>query len=351
MQFISKVVCFFLLIQSFVFPSESIVHNVDVISGKLHLSYTDHIVQGPVPIPIERTFYTIHQQRKNDDLFIAEMERIGIFPHLCLYIRQPSSRYGAEIIEKGSGKNFYRVITSNKKEVTLEYGNVHPHMYSKFPNHGYPIDDSRSMQNGFKNNQKNNRICIRRKEKQAIMYLADGTIRYYKAHGPNRSFQDKITGNYWKIRYQYLLEKEIAPDGQTTLFEFKKEEFSPTLTIKKVSPHDNRIFSWVKIRYIWEAKSTPKVELTTSDNKKITYKTFFSPFGRKTTGLQSVERENLPTQTFTYLEHKEGANSVSLLKKVTCGKDSLEIEYSLPKYTSSNYRNYEEITYDPYASY
>ncbi|MCH9811835.1 hypothetical protein K0U07_03615 [bacterium] len=321
---------FLVLFPVLLFSDSTIVHNVDVLTGHFQYLIADHTVKGAKPLSLVRSQYYYDNQHA-EDMFSRYMERHGVYPHLYLYLNRDRGDYEAYIYESNRGKTTYHRVKGKRNEVELAYGDAYASKGEK-----------RSSVIGYRNNPKNNKLTIYRREKKAILRFADGTIRYYIKNGKSRDSGDKFHGYFWKLGYRYRLEKEVAANGEVTLFEYGDK----SVKIKKVGPSSGIIFSWMKVSLEdrdwslrlengYKRSYNYDLKVETSDGKTFVYsgymmnKLFYPSTCRKDSGLETE---------FLYHDHFSAGRQ--WFKGVKLGKELIAVEYYYPEEKKGERRSY-----------
>jgi hypothetical protein len=288
------------------------VHNVNVVTGTLQLAFEDHRVEGVVPIHLVRTYsssgatersYRKDSDLKNIDLIWQLDNGWELFPHLQLLVDP-----------RRSGETNLRVYAKEPSGEMIAYAplsNESKHVAILKP------EKKRGSSSGIisgRLNPNNHRLRINYKEGTAIIYLADGGKRIYK--GDPRDWKDKVLDynlleGTRDLRH-YLLQEEISPSGQRTLYQYSDD--GQQIQILQCNPTGTKVYSWVSIR---QANKKPPfcVSISTlffyDDFGNVVQETLESDLGQyskwyeydPSTHLLMEEREeNGLTHTYTYLE-------------------------------------------------
>lgn len=227
----------------------AINHHVNVISGKLQLSFQDHVVQGAVPIALERS-YTTYEVTEEKHQRWNFSEGWSFFSHTHLYVSADYSNLTATIIEPSGGKVTYKETKKTRKEIFMQSdvntnGNAHVQSYRE--------------------NVDNNLLHFDRKHKTATLHLANGGKRIYQpSRGFSRFFEHGIKG----IWAQYLLVEEISPSGGRTLYHYSEDK--KKLTVSKVNPSGDKVFSKIEVQRLNYCPDF-KIRATCGDGKVFNY--------------------------------------------------------------------------------
>ncbi|MCH9811893.1 hypothetical protein K0U07_03910 [bacterium] len=259
-------------------------HGVNLCNGKLEYTTEDMVVESGAPIPISRGCYVLEKAPAKDK-FYQSLEQIGLFPYLKLYLHKNSSGYYGEVIET-SGRTLYKEAKHPKNRLVMERDLGKSPFYS--------------AASSYRENPINDKLTFVRNDKDATLELADGTKRYYKKHGKKTTWKDTVAGYYRKLGYQYRLIKEVAPSGEVTLFEYKKNK---SVLIKKVNPHNENVISWIRITL--EAGQNHYLKVETSDQKVLYYHLTYLGDKRNALYLASLKKPGCKTLSFSYTKAKQ----------------------------------------------
>lgn len=318
MKYWKRVFKTFLLLPLSIIANANALADVDIISGKLQLSFTDEVVKGARPIKIQRGYYVLPQT--NGELPIEKVtESIGIFPHLNIYLKRNNNNYFAEIIELGVGKTIYKDVEHQNNTLKMKYA-------APLSTINANSTHMNSHLQGYRNQQENNELIFYRKEGKAILKLANGGTRFYTKHGKKRTWKDKKAGHFWKLSYKYRLEKEISPEGVVTTYCYEGKK---SITIRKISPHDGSIFSWVKVIFCYTPKFGLKIQ--TSNNRELFYE--IGHYGKQFL-LKSLSIQGRPIQYFYYV--LDESTNIFHLQRVEDETNKLEVDYLFPKENEGN---------------
>ena len=117
MNFWKKALRIFLFTPLPLLGSLTFTHNVDVISGGLHINYEDHVVRGSMPISIRRSFFD-RVRSDSSNRFEKLRDQLGLFCYTKLYVFRglectsgrtevglgQNTLYHVQIMEPGVGK-------------------------------------------------------------------------------------------------------------------------------------------------------------------------------------------------------------------------------------------------------
>ncbi|MCH9619009.1 MAG: hypothetical protein SP4CHLAM5_11530 [Chlamydiia bacterium] len=255
-------------------------HHVNVISGKIELNIEDHVVQGAVPLSLNRSY-------TNQEVLINRVAKWGLrggwslFSHTQMFLSRIDDWYYAWIIESSGRRVSY--ITENIDDNTV-YMKVSKG--NKKNKHNVHI---KSARNDF-NNQK---FIFDRRNKTATLHLANGGKRLYKVSVP-RSFSDRVFHIYRGLGYEYTLSEETLPSGQKITYSYDAN----SVTISVVSPSGNKVFSSINLL---QKKPAPHlhVQANCSDGKKVDY---HAHHWMKRSYLRKVTSIGFKDEFFSYIE-------------------------------------------------
>jgi hypothetical protein len=149
-------------------------HHVNVITGKMQLSFQDHLVHGAVPLALQRS-YTNYEVTKNTYPRWSFTQGWSFLSHTHLYINRNGNNYEAEIIESSGGLLTY-VVESFPKGSVIMKPKVHENQNS----------DAKS----YRANENNSRLILDRENEVARLELASGGIRLYKMVKEEKTWGD-----------------------------------------------------------------------------------------------------------------------------------------------------------------
>jgi RHS repeat-associated protein len=312
-----RLLFFLCLVHGFVFSSHgdliagssdpAMNHHVNVISGRIQLTFEDHLVQGAVPLSLNRT-YTNHH------VVISKSPKWGIkggwslFSHTHIYVMRIKSCYHAWIVESSGRRVAYITERIDADNVFMK-----PNGYDKQNAH---IRSSR-------NDLNKNRLTFDRNNKTATLHLADGGKRIYKL-SVGRYFLEKTAGTFRGIGHEYTLSEEVFSSGQKTKYVHTHKK----LSVQKVSPSGNKVFSSINLKRI-KAPPYLRIEAKSSDNKKIYYR------AKKLGGcsyLETVFSVGMQNEVFSY---KKDSTDLNHWLKTIDSPDygEIKITYNLQDYT------------------
>jgi RHS repeat-associated protein len=237
---------------------DPVVNNhVNVITGKLQLSFEDHVVQGAVPLPLRRT-YTNYGNTKESHSKWNFSEGWSFLSHTHLYFNNTTI--------DGKGTECYAVIVEMsgirviyRKEVDYK-GIVYMKPFT------YEGQNSEAM--NYREDYRNHRMKYDKKRDTFRVTLADGTIRQYNRKKLNLGVFDKFKRYFKKHDTEYLLESELFPSGQVTFYKYHKD--GRALTVMQSSRCTRKVFSWLTLDQIDDYPRF-KIKASSSDGKEFTY--------------------------------------------------------------------------------
>ena len=306
----------------------SFSHEVDVISGAITIQFEDHVVRGAVPIPIRRS-YSSSIQSDEKKIFWRALQEMGLFSHVRMQVdrdggRSPADQnYTAEIVEPGVGRIIYHERNSyHDKAYSGRRGYVEMIYQCTETSRWGNLDNMRQFPIEYTKNCRNHTIRFERKDKIAIMSLANGGKRFYKeVEGPvNDEYTPFYQNTKKHIGHKYQLYKEISPSGQITTYEYK----NLCLRIQTLNHTQEKVLSSVTIKYNQRNKV---FTLTCSDGTTIQY---FGSELEKKPFLDRVEKEGCATQRLEY--DRDDVQNMYWLHKFYSGDTcALEVDLALPK--------------------
>ncbi len=295
------------------------VHNVNVVTGTLQLAFEDHRVEGVVPIHLVRTYsssgadersYRKDSDLKNIDLIWQLEGGWELFPHLQLLVDP-----------RRSGETNLRVYAKEPSGEMIAYdplSNESKHVAILKP------EKKRGPSSGIisgRLNPNNHRLRINYKEGTAVIYLADGGKRIYK--GDPRGWKDKILDynlleGTRDLRH-YLLQEEIFPSGQRTLYQYSDD--GQQIQILQCNPTGTKVYSWISIR---QANKKPPfcVSVSTSDNRTFRYD---GVSFEKEEYLSAIHSPLKPSETISYAKRRHALERITSLNK-----ELLYVKYQEP---------------------
>ena len=325
---------FFLLAHCFVFGQweemfrgdgdPCLAHHVNVISGNLQLFSEDAVVSGAIPIRLIRSYSSSGAneriEKKNFDLkkinLIWQMEGGWSFlPHLQMIIDPRISGYKdlkVYLREPNGEMVSYKAIGDKEKgEQTLKA--------ERKASYGFGVISGRL-------NPNNNTLYVNYKDGTAIVDCADGGRRIYK--GSVRSFKDSFVDHidpslhpFERNLRHYLLQEEVSPSGQITLYEYGDR----TVKISQLNPSRTKTYSSVFIEELHH-KPPFSIKITTSDQREIRYdgwsfknQEYFNFVANGTSILDEI----------SYTKTRKGRGA-SVKQLNSWGDEKLHIEYHKP---------------------
>lgn len=315
-----RFILFILILPKFIFGSWGdlfnreddpiIYQNVNVLNGKLQLAFTDHVVQGAVPLALNRSYTNFNVTKKKHARW-QFTEGWSFFSHTHLYLDVSAEKLTAQIVEPSGSLATYKRINREKNIIFLE-----PETQK----------DQNSEIMSYRYNPENNRLSIDKKTKTATLYLADGGKRLYKLHKRPTFSIHTIVKDLKGLGSEYLLDHEISSSGSRTSYSYSEE--GEKLVVKKTNPSGTKVFSEITINQTHNYPNF-KITATTSDKKEINY---FGTALKKRCHLRSITREDRPSEMIDY-EYDKTLKKHWLTGISTPERDELFIEYNLPEYT------------------
>jgi RHS repeat-associated protein len=301
----------------------ALYENVNVITGKLQLSFEDAEMIGPVTIPIRRTYCSAgaeERDKKDTDLKLHELRKFwglsggwSVMPHMqmlvdprvgergfqmdiVVYLPEPSGQIIPYIYDSGVGDSItLKPVISKGQTCGLLSGRTNP---------------------------KNNRIQIEFKQGKAVVHLANGGYRVYK--GDYFSIRDNVKTFGLPLverglRY-YLLEEEKLPSNHFLAYRYDLEKGTATVTL--IDPTKTRRYSSITIQ-----APHSKANLYIDNNLKTSYRTMTF---RKRDYLEEVLRPGRGNQKITYTQTQKGKGA-SLETISFAGREELRVAYQNDK--------------------
>lgn len=250
-------------------------HHVNVISGKLHLDFEDHVVQGAVPLPLRRN-YTNTPRVWFTPAKWGFARGWAFFSHTHLYIHKINEKYLAYIYEGYGNLMKYEIEHKQRNLIVMK-----PITYKNI---------NRKITN-YREDIYNNRLYFDCTNDTALLKLANGGKRLYKA--VNGYPEWNIFGNSSiGIGHEYTLSEETFPSGQKTEY----THLHKTLSIRNVNPSGNKVFSSLDLTRL---KSHPYLHIQgrASDGKTINY---HARHQLSQSYLSKVSLSSLQDETFAY---------------------------------------------------
>ncbi len=283
-------------------------NHVNMITGKLQLSFEDHVVQGAVPLPLRRT-YTNYGQTKESHSKWNFSEGWSFFSHTHLYLNKPGPLFEAEIVEMSGTRVTYKERLYYKGRKGIMY--MKPHKYAK--------QNTDAM--SYREDYRNNLLEYDKKRDRIKLTLADGTIRQYIPKKLNVGIIDKLKRYFKDHDKEYLLEVERSPSGILTVFKYDDDETK--LTVFKTSRGYKRIYSSLTLHQIHDY---PRFEIKAliGDGKEFTY--HGRAFARRC-HLTGVNCSFRPEQINKYVAIL-GTKEAWLKEITTSGRRGLRVEYN-----------------------
>jgi len=228
----------------------TLFHHVNVITGHLNMCFEDAAIEGGLPLTITRVYSSggalIRDSTFSDYFFDQGWT---IFPHLKMKlngnIHKPfDESLRIELFEKGGSP--------------VKYGNT---KCTKHHTYLYPVSFSKKGSGSLSSRKRSdkNYIEIDTKEKVAILYAADGSIRYYK----------ELQKNRYHFGYWYLT-SEVLPSKHRITYYYQDSNLS---RIELQNPSGAKTLAWIK----FDTEKTDDrtcIVAATSDGKALTYQMF-----------------------------------------------------------------------------
>lgn len=279
----------------------ALFHHVNVITGHLNLCFQDVEVEGGLPLSITRTYSSsgaFDATILSDPIFDKGWT---IFPHLRMEL------YG----------NTHGPFDDTLKIYLLEKGGA-PVKYvskkvTKHHNYLYPVSFSKKGSGSLssRKNPEKNYIEIDIKEKAAILYASDGSVRHYR-EGPN----------CWYHLGAWYLELEILPSKHRIVYHYENGQLS---LVELQNPTGTKVLAAVTFDRE-QTENDTILKADTSDGKALTYQ-MFSFKGKDY--LKDISSNCRPREHYSYEDGRRGIGArVSAM--AFGGKDQFSVTYYLP---------------------
>lgn len=311
---------------------DPIINNhVNVITGRLQLSFQDHVVQGASPLPLRRT-YTNHGQTKTSHSRWNFTEGWCFFSHTHLYLREMGdlidlnsrNRFVAEIVEMNGGKIvFYERNRTRKRVYMTPYG----------------YDNQDSDVKSYRDDPKNHRLEFIRRKGRIEVFLANGGTRHYVLKKKSIGMIGRIRNLFQEVDVEYLLEEERSPSGILTRYIYHEDD--TTLTVIQSSINERKEFSRITLH---QTNDYPRfiINANTSDGKEFTYHGMAID---RRCHLASVNCSFRPEQNNEYAVIKEKKGG--WLTEITAsGRKGLKVNYYFSKDKNIHEGNGVESIYE-----
>lgn len=207
-------------------PEPTLCHNVNVITGQLHIDTTDDLLKGPVDVALKRTYVNafVLQRLKDHRLWTLE-GRWNLFPQLRLFVRRAHNRHDTT------------AYLTEPSGITYRYTYDHREGHDTYILKGKELQQYLKLDIVFE---------------KATLFLPSGGERLYQKRG----YQD------------YLLTKETLPSGHLLIYTYNKRDVLEKIELQ--NPHGSKTFSWLKFDVL--NKHPPhSLSLRTSDEKQFYY--------------------------------------------------------------------------------
>ena len=224
----------------------TLFHHVNVITGNLNLCMQDSQVQGPRPLPIQRT-YTSAGALEN--ISMSDLTKgWSLFPHTKLRIESSDSDSG------------FKIYHTQKSGSVIQYEDTHRKKRKKGGTLFFKAKCDLFQCSGkisARTNPSNNKIRLDARHGELQLLFPDGGYWIFKG--------EKIKHHDQK-QYTYFLEKEVLPSKEIIRYTYNKENHLKTISLR--SPREG-VYSYINISN--ERKSPYAFNLTTSDGQTLHY--------------------------------------------------------------------------------
>ena len=306
----------------------AIAHHVNVITGKLQLAFQDHIVKGAIPIPLVRTYTNFGMTVKAP----ADWQLMGgwnFFPQIHLYL--------------DPREDDFKVYLREPNGKLLTYSAPHKDDHTLIMNPENYGNDSEYMT--YRLNPNNHRLHLNYKKGEAILHMANGGKRIYK--GPRKGFVDKLADynlfNFERSARHYLLQEEISPSGQKTLYIYSDDK--KAIKILQVNPSNTKVYSGLSLRQMNQHRPF-YIHIATSDKQYLAY------FGQSIEDrdyLSKVTSSLRPSESISY--HPSKALFGAHLETIALpDRPNFRIEYYLPQ-NKKELKQYQTLDEKPPEAY
>ena len=297
------------------YEDPTVAHHVNVISGNLSLSLLDTVVQGPIPLPIMRSYSSsgaLERDRKDNDRLLNALQQgkaiqggWSFLPHLHLLIERkiPEETCKAYLGE-GPGFVEYRYCKTEGKYTYILVPLKSP------PKHSGSIS--------ARNNLFNYRLHIEAQIGRATLYLPTGGSRIYEGYSVD---------SQTIIPEHYKLAREILPSGHRIEYFYNSNGALKRMELK--NPGGTKTYSWVDVKMFCETGAFP-IALTTSFGQKLSYAAMEH---KKRRYINQAEGSCLPKQSFEYSEARRGIGA-RVCSLSIAGHMEFFVDYVLPKNNS-----------------
>lgn len=237
----------------------STVHHVNVISGNLNLCFEDVNIQGPIPLPIIRTYSSagaLERSPDNVDLLLKAFRKgwmyqggWNLLPHINLLVEPSYDRKQFKLYLPDSSGNLIAYSYSHKEGKDT--------IFFKAISSGYQISQ---LSGRF--NPQNTLIRLNLEHGIATVFLANGGISVYKGvrlHKPDPSFSI--------LKCYYLLETETLPSQHKIHYHY--DCYRNLYKIETTNPSGQKVYSSISFVF---SKSDATLKVSTSDHKELCYR-------------------------------------------------------------------------------
>lgn len=243
------------------------VHHVNVISGHLHLSWEDIVVQGAVPLPLSRSYSSSGALIRDMDGFVQSIRR-GWMP-LGGWSFLPHTNLMVELLPLAFGRS--RIYIPERSGGTILYG------YTKYLSKTSCIFSPAhkiARASGYlsaRTQPHNNRLLFHLDSKGQGLSTPDGGRKNYV--GPNLKKDKFDKANRFRRPYFYRLDHEILPSGHMIFYKYANERDHDLIRIELVNPKATKVFASIDLEPKREGPVLKNLALKTSDGKSLNYST------------------------------------------------------------------------------